>query len=279
MIRNKLIEAYKTNGYSDSEAKAETDFAIEIVTGKTKKDFVLGYKITTDEENAIKKAVERRLKTKEPLAQILGKTFFMNKIFSVTKDTLIPRPETELLVNKAVELIERNNYKQVLDLGTGSGCIACMIAQSTEAQVLGVDISKNALNIALNNAMSMDLMNKALFRKSDFFSNVSEKYDLIVSNPPYIPQKEKENLQFEVKEFEPELALFTQDEYGIENYEKIICNAHNHLNEGGHVVFELGIGQFELVQDLFNFYKYGEIQLTKDLSGIERVICARILTA
>lgn len=275
--RTRLINDYKENGYSESEAIAEVDFAIEVISGLTKKDIVLGKEIPNADERQIIKAAERRLKTKEPLAQILGYTFFMNDKFIVTKDTLIPRPETELLVRKAVELIEKYRYTQVLDLGTGSGCIACKLAKLTDAQILGVDISKNALGIALDNAMKMNLMNRALFRKSDYFSNIQEKFDLIVSNPPYIPVKEKGNMQFEVREYEPELALFTSDEHGIENYEKIISQAHSYLNTGGHVIFELGISQSELVADIFKFYGFSETEILKDVSGIDRVISAKLV--
>lgn len=274
-LKQRLIKDYKEKGYADSEATAEVGFAIEIISGLSKKELAMGCAITPTNEKQIIKAVERRLKTQEPLAHILGATFFMNEKFIVTKDTLIPRPETELLVIQAIDIIEKYRYTQVLDLGTGSGCIACMLAKMTSAQIIGVDISKNALGVALDNTMKLNLMNKALFRKSDFFSNISEKFDLIVSNPPYIPQKDKENMQFEVLEYEPELALFTNDEKGIENYEKIISQAHNYLNPQGHVVFELGISQSELVADILNFYGFEEIEILKDLSEIDRVISAR----
>lgn len=275
-FRKRLFELYKTNNFSDSEALAEIDFSIELISGSTKKELVLGKELSEEHKSLITKAIERRVKTREPLAHIIGKTYFMDEVFIVSKDTLIPRPETELLVRKSLELIENNRCKQVLDLGTGSGCIACMLAKLTDAQILGVDISKDALNIALDNAMNMELMNKALFRKSDFFSNIQEKYDLIISNPPYIPKKEKNTLQYEVCFYEPELALFTEDEHGIENYEKIISQSHNYINPSGHLVFELGIGQSVLVRDLLEFYGYKNIEIIKDLSGIDRVISASL---
>ena len=164
---------------------------------------------------------------------------------------------------------------QVLDFGTGSGCIACLIALDSDAQVLGVDISTGALRCALDNAMGMGLMNRALFRKSDLFSNIQEKFDLIVSNPPYIPLSEKENLQIEVRDFDPAAALFTEDEKGLEFYEKIIKIAPSHLNNGGSIAFELGIGQFEDVSRLFKTNGFADIEIYKDLSGIERVITAK----
>ncbi len=273
-LRKKLYDLYKTNNYSDSEAAAEIDFAIEAIAGLSKKDIILGKNPDELSKEKILKIVQRRIKTKEPLAQILGKSYFMNEEFIVSKDTLIPRPETELLVRRAIEIIQNENCAQVLDIGTGSGCIACMIAKLTNAQVLGVDISKDALKIALDNAMKMNLMNRALFRKSDFFSNIDEKFDLIISNPPYIPKKEKKNLQTEVSVYEPELALFTEDEYGIENYEKIISQSYKYLNPNAHLIFEIGINQSRLVKDILEFYGYKNVEILKDLSGTDRVISA-----
>lgn len=273
-LRKKLYDLYKTNNYSDSEAAAEIDFAIEAIAGLSKKDIILGKNPDELSKEKILKIVQRRIKTKEPLAQILGKSYFMNEEFIVSKDTLIPRPETELLVRRAIEIIQNENCAQVLDIGTGSGCIACMIAKLTNAQVLGVDISKDALKIALDNAMKMNLMNRALFRKSDFFSNIDEKFDLIISNPPYIPKKEKKNLQTEVSVYEPELALFTEDEYGIENYEKIISQSYKYLNPNAHLIFEIGINQSKLVKDILEFYGYKNVEILKDLSGTDRVISA-----
>ena len=274
-LRQKLYEMYKSKNYSESEATAEIDFATEAICGLSKKDILLGKNPTEQDKENIIKAITRRIKTQEPLAQILGKSYFMNEEFIVSKETLIPRPETELLVNKAIELINKNKYTQVLDLGTGTGCIACMIAKLTKAQVIGADISKDALKIALDNAMKMKLMNRALFRKSDFFSNIDEKFDLIVSNPPYIPKKEKNSLQKEVSIYEPELALFTEDEYGIENYEKIISQASKYLKPKAHLIFEIGINQSNLVKDILIFYGYKNIEIIKDLSAIDRVISAK----
>lgn len=274
-MRRQWINRCKNAGFEENEAAAEVDFAIEIICGLSKEDLLKGKAICSADKEKIDKIIAERLKTRRPLAQILGCAFFGGKKFKVNEHTLIPRPETELLVQKSLELIKKYNYKQVLDIGTGSGCIACMIALDSDAQVLGVDISNDALRCALDNAMGMGLMNRALFRKSDLFSNIQEKFDLIVSNPPYIPLSEKENLQIEVRDFDPATALFTEDEKGIEFYEKIIKIAPSHLNNGGSIAFELGIGQFDDVSRLFNANGFIDIEIYKDLSGIERVITAK----
>lgn len=273
-----LIAIYTNNGFSFDEANIEIDFAIEILCGISSKDLLMGIMPDKNDIEKLFEIVQRRVSTREPIAQILGSSFFMGYKFEVSKDTLIPRPETELLVNKAVEIIKLNGFEQILDIGTGTGCVACMIAKQTKAQVLGVDISNGALKIALNNAMHLDLMNRALFRKSDLFSKIrpEEKYDMIVSNPPYIPLSEKENLQIEVRDFEPESALFTSDELGIEFYEKIITQAKNYLNDGGYVLFELGVGQAQLVKVIFEDNGFSDVQIWNDVTGIERTICAHL---
>ena len=274
LCKRDLIQIYLNNGFTTQEASAEIDFAIEILCSISPKDLIMGIMPDPSDIQKLYSIINKRVSTRQPIAQILGHTFFMGQKFEVNESTLIPRPETELLVRKAVEIIKDNNYKQILDIGTGSGCIACMIAKLTKAQVLGTDISNEALKICLNNAMHLDLMNKALFRKSDIFAKIrpEEKFDLIVSNPPYIPPQEKENLQIEVKEFEPPTALFTNDSQGIEFYEKILKNAKEFLNDGGHILFEIGINQACLVKELMEKYNFKNIEIYKDVTGIERVI-------
>ena len=272
--KSDLIKKYTEAGFSINEATAEIDLAVEILCGLSQKDLILGAMPSDDDIKNLSTIIDRRIKTKEPLAQILGWSYFMGEKFEVSKDTLIPRPETELLVNKAIEIIKEKNYKQILDIGTGTGCIACMIAKKTTAQVLGVDISNNALKIALNNAMHLDLMNRALFRKSDLYSKIrpEEKYDMIASNPPYIPPQDKESLQIEVKEYEPQTALFTTDSEGLEFYDKISKDAHKYLNPGGHLLFESGYNQAYKIKEIMKKNKFININILEDVSGISRVV-------
>lgn len=276
--KSDLIKNFLDCGFTFEEASAEVDFAIEILCGLTPKDLIIGVMPSPNDIKKLESVVKRRITTREPMAQILGFAYFMGKKFEVTKDTLIPRPETELLVKKAVDIIKKNDYKQVLDIGTGSGCIACMIAKNTNAQVLGVDISNGALKVSLNNAMHLDLMNKALFRKSDLFSKIreEEKFDMIVSNPPYIPPQIKDSLQVEVKDHEPSNALFTSDFKGLEFYEKITNEAPLFLNDGGYLLFELGEGQACDVSKILESNRFSSIEIFKDVTGIERVIQASL---
>ena len=142
---------------------------------------------------------------------------------------------------------------------------------------MGVDISLEALGIAIENINKLDLVRKVILRKSDVYSKIRpiEKFDLIVSNPPYIPLNQKENLQDEVKNFDPDLALFAPDKDGIEFYSRIIKDAKNCLKPNGFIAFELGINQANLVQELLK-EEFQNIEITKDLAGIERVITAQL---
>lgn len=273
--KSDLIKAYIDSGFSAETAAAEIDFAIEIISGLTPKDLIVGIMPSLKDLQKIYDAVQTRLSTRQPMAQILGYAFFMGNKFEVSINTLIPRPETELLVRKAIDIIKEKDFKQILDIGTGSGCIACMIAKNTRSQVLGVDVSNDALKIALNNAMHLDLMNRALFRKSDLFSKIreDEKFDMIVSNPPYIPLKDRPHLQIEVRDFEPETALYTQDDSGLEYYEKIASKAHQYLNTNGYLAFETGDTQAEKVKAIMADCAFKNIEILKDVTGIQRVVC------
>lgn len=257
-----------------SEAKIEAKMLIKHFLNVTENDFIFDKEIENDTE-VIKKA-ELRARTRQPIQHIIGLAHFMGEDFIVNENVLIPRDETEILVRKAVEIINKENFKTVLDIGTGSGCIACMIAKMTDAQVIGVDISTDALQVALDNASKLNLFNKAIFRKSDIFSNIkTEKFDVIVSNPPYIPLSEKANLQKEVG-FDPELALFTEDSEGIDFYNKIIESSPDYMNKGGYLIFECGINQANLIKDLMAVRGFSNIEIIKDLGNIDRVVLGHL---
>jgi len=276
MYRRDLIKKYIEKGFSQADAVAEVDFAIEIIAGLTQNDILLGKEPQEELRAEILSCIEKRLVTGAPIQQILGKAFFMGNIFEVTENTLIPRPETEILVREAVKLIKDNNFIKVLDIGTGTGCIAIEVAKnSPDVEVLSVDISKNAIKIAEKNAFNIGVSDRVSFLESDIFSNINQKFDLIISNPPYIPLSEKENLQPEVRDFEPHSALFAEDAEGIEFYKKIIEKSCKYLKIGGYVAFELGINQAGIVKELFIKNNFSEIKSIKDLDNTERVIFAK----
>lgn len=272
-----IVQILIDSGIEHNEASIEVKMLIEHFANFGYKDIIMGNKLSSEKLEIVKEKAELRAKTKQPIQHIIGFADFMDEKFIVNPSVLIPRDETEFLVRKSVEIINKNNFKMALDVGTGSGCIACMIAKLTECQIIGLDISTDALGIALDNASRLNLFNKAIFRKSDVFSNVkpAESFDIIVSNPPYIPLSEKTNIQTEVS-FDPELALYTKDEKGIEFYEKMVKEAPAILNKGGYILFEIGFGQSEDVVKLLRDNGYYDIEVVKDLANIDRVICAKV---
>lgn len=271
-----IVKILIDSGIEPNEANIEVKMLIEHFADFGIKDIIMGKKLDSSKLEIVKEKAELRARTRQPIQHIIGFADFMGEKFIVNKDVLIPRDETEILVRKAVELINQKNFKMALDVGTGSGCIACIVAKYTDCQIIGLDISRDALNTALDNASRLNLFNKAIFRKSDVFSNVKpgESFDIIISNPPYIPPSEKASIQTEVK-FDPELALYTSDEKGLEFYEKIVQGAPDILNKGGYLLFELGIGQAPDVEKIMLDNGFKEIEIIKDLAGIDRVISGK----
>ena len=272
-----IIKILTDAGIEQNEANIEVKLLIEHFCNYSTKDIILGKKLDSEKLEIVKEKALHRAKTREPIQYIIGFADFMGEKFIVNPSVLIPRDETEILVRKSIDIINENNLKMAMDVGTGSGCIACMIAKHTDCQIIGVDISTDALNTALDNASRLNLFNKAIFRKSDIFSNVkpSEKFDIIISNPPYIPLSEKENLQPEIK-FEPERALFSEED-GVKYYMRISSDAPSVLNKNGYLIFELGIKQSDNVSRIMQQSGFSNIEIIKDLAGIERVICGQLI--
>lgn len=277
MSIQEIVKILTDSGIEQNEANVEVKMLLEHFANYGVKDIISGNKLTSEKLELVKEKAELRAKTRQPIQHIIGYADFMGEKFIVNPSVLIPRDETEFLVRKAIEIINKNNFTMALDVGTGSGCIACMIAKYTQCQIIGLDISSDALNTALDNASKLNLFNKAIFRKSNIFSNVKpgESFDIIVSNPPYIPPSEKEKIQTEVK-FDPEQALFTEDEKGLEFYEKITKDAPRILNKGGYLLFELGIGQSNDVKSIMEKNGFQNIEIIKDLAGIDRVIVGNL---
>lgn len=268
-----LTEILVNAGIEENEAKYEIKMLLEHFCNYTEMDRLKGIQLNETQNQVLREKVLKRAETKLPIQYIIGEAWFMGNFFKVTPDVLIPRDETELLVTRAIDLIKQNGFEDILDIGTGSGCIACTIAKNTDAMVLGIDISSDALRIALDNVTKLGINNKAVFRKSDLFEKVreGELFDLIISNPPYIP-KETE-LSREVL-YEPHIALFAE-ENGLALYRKIIEQAPQYLNQGGYLMFELGIDESIAVKELME-KDFEEIVIEKDLAGIERIIYGKL---
>lgn len=209
-----------------------------------------------------------------PLQYITNKQEFMKLNFFVDENVLIPRADTEVVVQEAIEIINRYELSSALDVCTGSGAIAVSIAKYTNnCNVVAVDISKKALDIAAKNAVSNNVNNKINFLKSNMFEEIKGKYDLIISNPPYIKTEVIKKLDENVKK-EPLLAL-DGGEDGMNFYKIIEENAFKYLNENGYLILEIGYDQKKDVENLLK-NRYKDIICKKDLQGNDRVvICKR----
>ena len=270
MFKRKIFEEYKKIGIIGNEVSAEFNMILDSLNIDPIKEIKDG-SFSESEKKAVLKIVEKRIQTQKPLQQILGFGYFMGEKFLVDKYTLIPRPETEILVNECLNLVSKNS--RVLDIGTGTGCIAIQIAKFSGAKVDAIDISEHAIKTAKKNAKLHQV--DCNFFVSDLFSNINHTYDLIVSNPPYIPISQKVSLDYKVRNFEPHAALFAKDSLGIEFYEKIINTSVTFLNNRSFLAFELGIGQFSFVNELLKAQGFSNIKNFKDLDNIERVTMAQ----
>ena len=277
MLITDIVKILTDAGIEQNEANIEVKMLIEHFAGYGIEDIIMGKKLDEEKLELVAQKAKLRASTRQPIQYIIGEADFMGEKFIVNPSVLIPRDETEILVRKAVEIIKEQHFKSVLDIGTGSGCIACMIAKMTNATVIGADISFEALETAFKNMEKLKLFNRALFRKSDLFSMIreDEKFDMIVSNPPYIPPSMKKDIQKEVT-FEPDTALYTNDENGLEFYDKIIKDAPKFLNKNGYLLFELGINESLAVAQIMKNNGFKNILIIKDLANIDRVIFGNI---
>ena len=270
-IRRFIKEELKKSDVEPQEINAETNFILRNFL-----DIENLYEDIPCTKEKIQKLKEIFSKRKKgmPIQYILNIADFMGEKFFVNENVLIPRAETEILVLKAMELAQKIQNPKILDIGSGSGCIAIMLSKKLpDSQIFSCDISIKALQVAKDNAKR--LQSNVKFVQSDLFEKINEKFDIIISNPPYIPYKLKSSIQKEVQ-FEPKEALYARDEKGIEFYENIIKTARNYLTNEGSIIFELGIGQSILVKNLFVDYNYTKIEITKDLDNIERIISAKV---
>ena len=214
----------------------------------------------------------KALKKNKPLAQILGEWEFFDLRLNVNEHTLIPRPETEELVQLILD--ENKNARSLLDIGTGTGCIALSLKKNIpDAEVSAYDVSIEALEIARSNSVLNKL--EVSFKQLDILNwneGSTSKYDVIVSNPPYITLKEKEVMNANVLDFEPHLALFVEDEEPLLFYEAIANYALNHLNKNGRLYFEINEHFGNEVKQLLIDKNYKNVNIVKDLNGKERIV-------
>ncbi len=273
-ILKKEINNLKQNNIENSTLKAKILLANIL---NVKKEYLLIHseeEIKQEDKIKYENCIKELIKGK-PLQYITNKQEFMGLDFYVDENVLIPQPDTEILVEKAIEIAETTQKNKILDMCTGSGCIAISLAKKiNNAQITAVDISNSALNVANKNAINNNVENKIKFINSDMFNNIEEKFDIIVSNPPYIETETINKLGIEVQN-EPHLALDGGID-GLKFYKIIANNAFKYLNENGYLLLEIGYNQQNSVTQLLqDIGKYKNIETVKDLGGNYRVVIAR----
>lgn len=247
---------------------------VEAAADATRADIVTDpYRpLTPEQAEALKSLVARR-ERREPVSQILGRKGFWTLELKVTADVLTPRPETETLVERALAILPDDQPVHIVDLGAGSGAILlAILAERPLAEGLGIEISEGALDVARANAKALGLATRARFAMSNWAGGLaSDAFDLVVSNPPYIPSGDIAGLDPEVRDFEPHLALDGGQD-GLDAYRALAPEVLRVLKPGGRFLLEVGLGQAAAVSELLQQAGAKAIETYRDLSGCERVV-------
>lgn len=261
-LRLKAKELLKQNGKNIKDA----DFIISEVLNLSVTSLFIDRDLTDLQVKSVMSCINERLQGK-PVTKIFNKAYFYGLQFFINENVLSPRPETELIVDTALEYLQDKELK-VLDLCTGSGAIACAVSKNSNALVSASDISDKALNVAKGNAKNLGL--NISFIKSDMFNNINDAFDIIVSNPPYIETDVCKTLDEEVLKYDPMLALDGGDD-GLDFYRTIKENL-NHLKPNGVLIMEIGYNQGESLKNLFKEYN---VEILKDYNNLDRVVVVR----
>jgi release factor glutamine methyltransferase len=234
-------------------------------------------RLNIEQQEVFFKMVKRRA-AREPVSYIIGKREFFGEDFFVSCDVLDPRPDSESLIELVLENFpQKNNSLEILELGVGSGCLIITLLKAYKSAVgVGVDISEKALKIAGKNATTHQVQDRLQLLQSDLFSTLKIlKFDLIISNPPYIASQEIKILEPEVKTYEPHLALDGGVD-GFDFYRKIAAKSKDFLKENGRIILEIGINQQEKIIEFFTKNGFQLVEMKPDLSGIIRSLCFKI---
>ena len=212
-------------------------------------------------------AVIRERRSGRPLAYIIGEKHFYGISFYVDERVLIPRYDTEIIVSEALDIINKTGAKNILDLCCGSGCIGISLRKNADINVTMSDVSEGALEVAGVNSERLGVSDIKQVQ-SDLFSDIEDRFDMIVSNPPYVTDEEYKRLDIQVRDYEPSSTLLG----GLRYYERIAGDAGGYLKRGGHLLLEIGYGQEDAVKQLLEDNGYTDIRSVNDLNGIPRVI-------
>ncbi len=234
------------------------------------------YALTAIEQAKFEEFISRREK-REPFHYITGLKEFYGLDFEVTPDVLIPRSETEILVEASITGLQKLENPTFCEIGVGSGCISVSILNAVKtATAIGIDISEKALEVALRNAERHGVTDRLSLQNGDVFDGVTGKFDMIVSNPPYIPSDDFSGLQLEVRDHEPHLALFSGKD-GLDIVRRIVQYAPTHLKPQCFLLMEIGFDQSDSVSELFDLTEWQTPEFLPDMQGIPRIVKASIL--
>jgi release factor glutamine methyltransferase len=276
-LRKKIEARLRKKGIE--EAPLDARLLISHIIPVTEIDFAINadQTVSNEQQNLIDILVQKREK-RIPMSQIFGEKEFWSLSFKVTRDTLTPRPDSETLIEVALnEFEDKNATLSILDLGTGSGCLLLtLLSELKNATGLGIDVSASAIKVANENATNLSLNNRATFLKSDWFEKLSKtkKFDLIIANPPYIGHNEKPELTPEVCEHEPYSALFAGEE-GLDDYRIIAADISSYMSEKSIIILEIGYRQSSAVKDIFEQKGFKNINVFQDLGGRDRCLLIR----
>ena len=270
-IKKKLLDNFLLNGIETPELDAR--LVLKEVLSFDDKDLILRENENIPEK-LIKKifAIEARRLKGEPISKIFKKRDFYKSTFLISNDVLDPRPETELIVDIANNFIKKNKVKNILDLGTGSGCILLsLLKENKMINGLGIDISKEAINIAQKNSKKLQLDKQSNFLISNWMSSIKFKYDIVVSNPPYIPRKDIKKLSNSVRNYDPILSLDGGND-GLDCYRVIAKDLKRIINKDAIIIIEIGYNQFLSVIEIFKNNDFKLIKKYNDINGLDRVL-------
>ena len=274
-IQKKISKNFLTNGIESHELDAR--IILKEVLSFSDKDLILNQDFLIP-KNLIKKinSFELRRIKGEPISKIFKKRDFYNSTFIISKDVLDPRPETELIIDIANDFIKNNYVKNILDLGTGSGCILLSILKEHKTiSGTGIDLSKKAIDIAIKNSRKLFLEKQSKFFISNWLDSINDTYDLIVSNPPYIPSTDIENLPKDIKNFDPILSLDGGSD-GLDSFRKIAKDLKRVINKNGVIILEIGYNQALKVIKIFESLDFVLVRKYNDISGLDRVLAFKI---
>jgi release factor glutamine methyltransferase len=278
MLKKKIADDLQTIGISLHEAHAEAQVIARFVTALPAAQQVLfEEEISEHWQNQVRAIVEQRCK-RIPLQYILGECQFMDLTLKVEPGVFIPRSDTETLVIAALNILaeEMSSKPRIVDVGCGSGAIAISLAHAVDdAEICAIDISGIALQVAEGNAGMHNVLERIKFVEGDWRMVMPEDVHLVVCNPPYISPSKMNQLQPEVRNYEPPIALFPADEDGLTHYRQLAEIAPEHFEKGcGHICLEIGDGQAEAVAEIFLASGWLNVKTVLDLNGVPRVISA-----